>query len=101
MKRMPLALCLPLLFAPALVYAAGPLTPLGPPAPTMKSLDEVEARIPINSTTFIISAPGSYYLTENRISAPDFVISASDVTLDFNGYRFEGAGGGTGIRAFI
>jgi hypothetical protein len=51
---------------------AGPLDPPGGPvAPTMKSLDQVEPRIPINAETcpgdddsvFRIVTPGSYYLT--------------------------------------
>lgn len=41
------------------------LTPPGPPAPTMKPLDQVEARTPISSLPFVINAAGSYYLTRN------------------------------------
>ena len=63
-----------ILFALApLAFAAGPLTPPGPPAPTMKSLDEVEPRIPLTQDTtpgdatavFKITQSGSYYLTKN------------------------------------
>jgi hypothetical protein len=41
--------------------AQGSLTPPpGAPAPTMKTLDQIEARTPISSAPFTISAPGSY-----------------------------------------
>src|SRR6476469_6853818 len=55
-------------------FPQGSLTPPpGTPAPTMKTLDQVEARIPIDTAhtpgdqtnEFIISQPGSYYLTGN------------------------------------
>jgi len=51
--------------------AQGSLTPPGAPAPTMKTLDQIEARTPITNTTNLvtISQPGSYYLTHNLTSA--------------------------------
>lgn len=80
-----------------LALAQGPLDPAAAPAPSMKTLDQIEARTPIPASPnvpiagphFIITAPGSYYLTGNitvstgdgiRISTP------SDVTLDLNGF---------------
>ena len=103
----------------ALTLAAAPLTagnlnpPVGPPSSTMKTLDEVEARIPINqdtapgqtSYTHVISEPGSYYLTGNvTVSGGGGIvngifISAERVTLDLNGYSIVGfsTGNGNGI----
>src|SRR6185295_16428367 len=68
--------------------AQGPLTPPGAPAPTMKTLDQVEARTLISSAPFTISQPGSYYLTANLTvsSGNAITIAASGVTLDLNGF---------------
>jgi len=68
--------------------AQGSLTPPGAPAPTMKSLDQIEPRTPISSAPFIISVPGSYYLTTNlTVSSGNAVtIATNGVTLDLNGY---------------
>jgi hypothetical protein len=87
------------------VFAQGSLTPPGAPAPTMKSLDQLEARTivnaantPGNSTnTFIINAPGSYYLTGNITGASGkhgISIQTNDVTLDLNGFSIISGGGG-------
>ncbi|MBY0262126.1 MAG: right-handed parallel beta-helix repeat-containing protein [Phycisphaerales bacterium] len=84
---------------------AGPLTPpAGPVTGTMKTLQEVEPRIAINSQNtpgdadnlYIISSPGSYYLTgltgvgagKNGIK-----INASHVTIDLNGCTLFGYAG--------
>ena len=83
-------------------FAQGSLTPPGAPAPTMKSLDQIEARTPISSLPFTISASGSYYLTKNLAvtSGNAIVISAEGVTLDLNGFTLsstEASPAGTGI----
>ncbi|MHC4975610.1 MAG: hypothetical protein ACYTF7_03275 [Planctomycetota bacterium] len=83
----------------------GQLTPpAGPVADSFKSLDEVEPRIPLSQETtpgdatreFIITEPGSYYLTQDTmLSASFMLISATgDVTIDLNGYTVEEPSGG-------
>ena len=69
-------------------FAQGSLTPPGAPAPTMKSLDQIEARTPISSAQFTITQPGSYYLTTNlSTSSGDAIdIKTNGVTLDLNGF---------------
>src|SRR5450432_171554 len=69
-------------------FAQGSLTPPGAPAPTMKSLAQIEPRTPISSVPFTIGAPGSYYLTTNLTTTVSnaIVIAASGVTLDLNGF---------------
>src|SRR6188768_715136 len=72
-----------------LTFAQGSLTPpAGAPAPVMKSLDQIEARTPISSAPFTITAPGSYYLIGNLSvsSGNAIVIATNDVTLDLNGF---------------
>ena len=74
------------------VFAQGSLTPPGAPAPTMKTLDQVEPRTPISSVPYTISEPGSYYLTTN-LTAPNAAITirTNNVTLDLNGYTVASA----------
>jgi hypothetical protein len=71
----------------ASAFAQGALTPPGAPAPTMKSLAQVEPRTPISAPA-TISVPGSYYLTTNlTVTNGDAIyITASQVTLDLNGF---------------
>jgi hypothetical protein len=82
--------------------AQGTLTPPGAPAPTMKSLDQIEPRTPISSAPFTITQPGSYYLTTNLIGGNFDVITiaTNGVTLDLNGFTILSTFGpttGTGI----
>ena len=82
----------------------GSLTPPGAPAPTMKTLEEVEPRTPIASLPFTITTPGSYYLARNLSATADgggITISADNVTIDLNGFALIGGGAGsvTGINA--
>ena len=90
----------------AWVGAQGPLTPPGAPAPTMKSLDEIEARTPITNLPYVITQSGSYYVTGNlTCSAPSNGIevgsSVNSAVIDLNGFTLTGPGavGGSGIYA--
>ena len=77
-------------------FAQGSLTPPGAPAQTMKSLDQIEPRIPIAFGGFGISIPGSYYLTTNVVgfsSAPGINIICDNVTIDLNGFTLQGVPG--------
>ncbi len=69
-------------------FAQGSLTPATGPAPTMKSLDQIEARIPISSAPYAITNPGSYYVTTNLTVSSGTVINIGTncVTLDLNGF---------------
>jgi hypothetical protein len=73
---------------PSTLLAQGSLTPPGAPAPTMKTLQQVEPRVPISSAPFTITQPGSYYLTTNlTVSGGNAItITTNGVTLDLNGF---------------
>lgn len=81
----------------------GELDPDGPPGSTMRTLTEIEPRIPITALPYTINTPGSYYLTQNLTiasAANGITISAADVVLDLNGFTLDGANlGGKGILA--
>ena len=77
-------------------HAQGTLTPPGAPAPTMKSLAQIEPRTPISSLPFTISAPGSYYVTTNLTGvsgSSGITIASGNVTLDLNGFMLAGVPG--------
>lgn len=81
---------------------AGPLNPpAGPVASTGKTLTEVEPRTAVNETntpgnasgTFVISQPGSYYLTGNLAAVAGksgIIVTATEVTLDLCGFTITG-----------
>ena len=78
-------------FLPSLI-SAGDLEPPGSPSPTMKTLGEVESRIPISSLPISITESGSYYLTGNMSASDDGIkVHADNVTIDLMGYAIDGS----------
>lgn len=74
--------------------AQGALTAPGPPASTMKTLEQIEPRQPLGGGTngVLIDRPGSYYLTGNLSTTGTAIrITADNVTLDLNGHALMGA----------
>lgn len=77
----------------------------------MKSLDQVEPRTPVDSVNtpgnsiylFVISQPGSYYLTTNIVGVSGksgIDINTNNVTLNLNGFTVQGVSGtGHGIMS--
>ena len=92
---------------------AGSLQPTAAPAPTMKPLSAIEPRMPVQglsgsaTSMFVITEPGSYYMTGNINADPNkngIEIICSNVTVDLKGFTITGAGKsvgtiGTGIYA--
>jgi hypothetical protein len=75
------------------VFAQGSLTPPGAPAPTMKTLAQVEPRTPIASLPYTITNSGSYYVTTNLNgvgSQNGIVINAGNVVVDLCGFTLRG-----------
>lgn len=102
-RRIVAAVCLtsPLSLTPA-VRAQGSLTPPGAPAETMKTLTQVEPRIPISSAPYTVSQPGSYYLTTNlTCTGHGVIITSSRVTLDLMGFALAGDRGVSDYGIFL
>lgn len=87
------------------VFGQGPLTPPGAPGPSMKSLDQIEARTPVSTLPLVIAAPGSYYLTKSLhfgdASGNAISITADNVTLDLNGFTLSSDASVTGSGIVI
>lgn len=101
-------------------FSQGSLTPPGPPAASMKTLDQLDAKLStIDSKSekrvaidaahvsgdatdmFVISQPGSYFLPSNVSSTKSTTIyvTASNVTIDLNGFAITGASGSIDVAA--
>lgn len=86
-------LLLAALIFPAIAVAQGDLAPPGAPAPTMKTLQQIEPRAAISSLPFTINQSGSYYLATNLTGVSGqsgITISAHNVTLDLGGFELAG-----------
>ncbi|MBK8479512.1 MAG: hypothetical protein IPL39_25505 [Opitutaceae bacterium] len=96
-----------LLALPVAALAQGSLTPTGAPAQTMKSLDQMEPRSPLQdgilgidhgtNGAFTIKNPGSYYLTGNlTVTSGDAItINSANVTLDLGGFTVSSSSAGS------
>lgn len=105
------AACVAAGLAGSAILVAGPLTPpAGPVTSSYKTLSEVEPRIALSAantpgdafSVFRITAPGSYYLTgpvSAGLGVAGIAVSASDVTIDLNGFRITCDIGAIGVQS--
>jgi parallel beta-helix repeat protein len=74
-----------------LALGQGSLSPSGAPGATMKTLTQIEPRVPISSAPYTISNSGSYYLTTNLTTTGHGIkITASSVSVDLMGFSLVG-----------
>jgi hypothetical protein len=86
-----------LIYQPSTLHAQGSLTPPpGAPAPTMRTLLQIEPRTPISSLPFTITNPGVYYVTTNLTGVADangITITTGNVVLDLHDFTLTGVPG--------
>ncbi|MHC4617731.1 MAG: right-handed parallel beta-helix repeat-containing protein [Planctomycetota bacterium] len=93
-----------LLVVLSLVGYGGNLEPAAPPAPTMKTLEQVEPRIPITQSDIplTITQSGSYYFTADLTAAATAItVEVNDVTIDLMGYQLIGPGSASGHGIYM
>ncbi len=98
MKKMmaALTLAMTMMFFIPVATMAGNLEPSAAPDSTMKTLDEIEPRIPISAVPYTITTSGHYYFTGDLTSATSGItVSASNVTIDLMGYSLIGPANGS------
>lgn len=99
--RVPLLLLTLTLGTGVLTQAQGPLQPDSGPAETMKSLDQIEPRTPIDELPYTITESGSYIVTENlNTGLNGITVEADSVTIDLQGHTLAGSGGNIGVIVF-
>ena len=89
----------------SLLFAQGPFARPGAPAPTMKTLTQVEPRTAIENLPFTISTPGNYYFTQNlqftATTGNAIEITTGSVTLDLGGFTLSSTAAVTGTAIFV
>lgn len=89
-----LALGLTVSLSSATLFAQGSLTPPDAPAPTMRTLTQIEPRTPVaggmTGSGLFLTGPGSYYLTGNvtltNNNGGAIYLYGNNISLDLNGF---------------
>lgn len=82
-------------------FAQTSLTPSSAPAPTLRTMNQVEPRTPI-SEAGTITQPGSYFLTGNIVTAGHGItIQTNNVTLDLMGFCITGDRAGADYGIYV